>query len=109
VLKDSVLRNIRSWEDFVLLDVYSSSSEMWGKHGIALIGDAAHTMTPTGAFGLNSAMKDADVLAELINKDYIAELDLLNCATIRKEEVAKLQAIQIEKEESFASQFVVLA
>ena len=52
--------HIQSWQDFVLLDVYSSECELWGKDGVALIGDAAHTMTPTGAFGLNSALKDAD-------------------------------------------------
>ncbi|WP_391201601.1 hypothetical protein [Psychrobacillus sp. L4] len=34
---------------------------------------------------------------------------LIDCATKRKKEVEKIQAIQIEKEQSFASQFVVLA
>jgi 2-polyprenyl-6-methoxyphenol hydroxylase-like FAD-dependent oxidoreductase len=108
-LEKSVSEHIQSWQDFVLLDVYSSECEIWGKEGVALIGDAAHTMTPTGAFGLNSALKDADALAELINKDYIEQLDLINCVTMRKKEVAKLQAIQIEKEQSFASQFFVYA
>lgn len=106
-LEQSVSAHIQSWQDFVLLDVYSSKSEIWGKEGVVLIGDAAHTMTPTGAFGLNSALKDADVLASFINKDYIEELDLMNCAKMRKKEVEKLQAIQMEKEHSFTSQFVV--
>ena len=44
--------------------MYSSECEIWGKDGVALIGDAAHTMTPTGAFGLNSALKDADAFAQ---------------------------------------------
>lgn len=107
-LEQSVSKYIQSWNDFVLLDVYSSECELWGKKGVALIGDAAHTMTPTGAFGLNSALKDADTLAQFINKDKIQELGLMSCATMRKKEVAKLQAIQIEKEQTFASQFVVL-
>ncbi len=107
-LEQSVSKHIQSWQDFVLLDVYSSECELWGKDGVALIGDAAHTMTPTGAFGLNSALKDADALAQFINKDKIEELSLISCATERKKEVAKLQAIQVEMEESFASQFVVL-
>ena len=47
-------------------------------------------------------------LAQFINKDKIEELELMSCATMRKKEVAKLQAIQVEKEQSFASQFVVL-
>ena len=107
-LEQSVSQHIQSWKDFVFLDVHSSEVEFWGKEGVALIGDAAHTMTPTGAFGLNSALKDADTLAQFINKDKIEELSLISCATKRKKEVAKLQAIQIEKEQSFASQFVVL-
>lgn len=107
-LQQSVSENIQSWQDFVLLDVYSSESELWGKEGVALIGDAAHTMTPTGAFGLNSALKDAEALAKFINRDKIEELDLMTCATMRKKEVEKLQAIQVEKEKAFASQFVVL-
>lgn len=107
-LEQTVRENIQSWKDFVVLDVYSSTSENWGKKGLALIGDAVHTMTPTGAFGLNSALKDADFLANLIDKNTIDQLNLADCATTRKKEVAKIQAIQIEKEQSFASQFVVM-
>lgn len=107
-LEQTVRENIQSWKDFVVLDVYSSTSENWGKKGLVLIGDAVHTMTPTGAFGLNSALKDADFLANLIDKNTIDQLNLADCATTRKKEVAKIQAIQIEKEQSFASQFVVM-
>ncbi len=108
VLEHTVREHIQSWQDFVLLDVYSSTSENWGKKGVVLIGDAVHTMTPTGAFGLNSALKDADTLASLIDENMIAQLDFTTCATQRKKEVAKIQAIQVEKEQSFASQFVVM-
>lgn len=104
-LEQSVSEHIQSWQDFVVLDVYSSNSESWGKEGVALIGDAAHTMTPTGAFGLNSALKDADALATLINKDDMEDLDVMSCEKLRKKDIAKLQAIQIEKEQSFAAQF----
>ena len=107
-LELTVRENIQSWKDFVLLDVYSSTSESWGKKGVALIGDAVHTMTPTGAFGLNTALKDADLLSSLIDENRISQLDLASCATERKKEVAKIQAIQIEKEQSFASQFTVM-
>lgn len=107
ILKEIVLEKITSWNDFVLLDVHSSTSEIWGKDGVALLGDAVHTMTPTGAFGLNAALKDAEVIAKAIDSEKISFLSLLNCETQRKKEVAKLQAIQIEKEQSFASQFVI--
>ena len=108
-LQETVTKHITSWQDFVLLDVFSSQTEDWGRNGLALIGDAVHTMTPTGAFGLNSAMKDADLLAELLQKQKIEQLDLLACKAARKQEVEKIQALQIEKEQGFASQFTLLA
>ncbi|WP_285768224.1 FAD-dependent monooxygenase [Peribacillus sp. SI8-4] len=105
----SARENIRSWNDFILLDVHSSYCETWTKDGVALMGDAAHTMTPTGAFGLNCAMKDADLLAGLIQECIMqgdAEFHGLKIAEPkRKAEIERLQAIQVDKELSFASQF----
>lgn len=108
-LASSVRENITSWKDFILLDVFSSQTEEWSKSGLALIGDAVHTMTPTGAYGLNCAMKDADLLAQLIEEQQTLErMDLLSCGAMRKDEVAKLQALQVEKEQGFSSQFAVM-
>ena len=107
-LEQKVRENITSWKDFVLLDVFSSTSENWETKGVALIGDAVHTMTPTGAFGINSALKDADILASLIDKNTITQLDLANCASERKQDIARIQAVQIEKEQSFVSLFTVM-
>ncbi|MFE3972497.1 MULTISPECIES: FAD-dependent monooxygenase [unclassified Peribacillus] len=108
-LKKVVCENIRSWNDFILLDVYSSYCETWTKDGVALLGDAAHTMTPTGAFGLNCAMKDADILADLIKGCIMWEdtgfLGLKIAEPERKAEIERLQAMQVNKEISFAAQF----
>lgn len=104
-LASAVTEHIQSWKDFVLLDVFSSTSDNWGKDGVVLIGDAVHTMTPTGAFGLNSALMDAHVLAQLLVGEN--SFDFVSCATKRKTEVAKIQAIQIEKEQKFNEAFVV--
>lgn len=62
----------------------SNYAEQWGKKGVALIGDAVHTMTPTGAFGLNSAMKDADTLASILTEETMSELELIQCSKQRK-------------------------
>ncbi|TSI08640.1 FAD-dependent monooxygenase [Lysinibacillus sp. BW-2-10] len=106
-LEQTVKEHIQSWKDFVLLDVHSNFTETWGKDGLALMGDAVHTMTPTGAFGLNSALMDADALSTIITRDQISQLDLISCEMQRKKEVERLQKIQIEKEQTFATQFVI--
>ncbi len=108
-LEETVRKNIQSWHDFVLLDVFSSFSEEWGKDGLLCIGDAVHTMTPTGGFGLNCALKDADTLAELIHKDHLTQLDFAYYTTVRKREAKKLLASQLEIEQTYTENFAVLS
>ncbi|WP_102691162.1 FAD-dependent monooxygenase [Rummeliibacillus pycnus] len=108
-LEETVRNNIQSWHDFVLLDVFSSISEEWGKEGLLCIGDAVHTMTPTGGYGLNCALKDADVLADLLHKENIADVDFTDFITERKKEAKKLLASQIEMEQTFLENFAVLS
>ncbi|MER1958108.1 MAG: FAD-dependent monooxygenase [Solibacillus sp.] len=106
-LEATVTKHITSWKDFVMLDVFSSMSKEWEKDGVVLIGDAVHTMTPTGAYGLNSALMDAHILAQvLLEKE---PFDYVSCATQRKQQIEKIQALQIEKEQKFSEAFVVLS
>lgn len=106
-LAASVKQHIQSWQDFVPLDVFSSMAEQWGKNGVVLIGDAVHTMTPTGAYGLNSALMDAHLLAEILLQN--EQFDFVSCATKRKHEIERIQARQIEKEQKFSEAFVILS
>ncbi len=108
-LEETVRNNIQSWHDFVLLDVFSSFSEEWGKEGLLCIGDAVHTMTPTGGYGLNCALKDADMLADILHKEKISQIDFTNFITERKKEAKKLLASQIEMEQTFLENFAVLS
>lgn len=105
-LRDAIDASLHSWRDFVLLDVYSSKVHTWHKDGLIFIGDAVHTMTPTGAFGLNSALTDADALAELFATGF-DELQLIHCEAARKLHVEQLQQLQRDKEMAFADAFVV--
>ncbi|MET4558935.1 2-polyprenyl-6-methoxyphenol hydroxylase-like FAD-dependent oxidoreductase [Lysinibacillus parviboronicapiens] len=104
-LAETVTHHIQSWQDFVLLDVFSSHCDCWGTDGLVLLGDAVHTMTPTGAFGLNSALKDADCLASMLAKATIAQFNVQEFQQIREQAIEKVLAQQIEKEQSFASNF----
>jgi len=105
-LEDTVTNHIRSWQDFVLLDVFSSHCDCWGTEGLVLLGDAVHTMTPTGAFGLNSALKDADCLASLLNTDAITQFNVQEFQQMRAQAIEEVLTQQIEKEQTFASHFI---
>lgn len=106
---------IRSWKDFVYLQVFSSRSESWARDGLLIMGDAAHTMTPTGAFGLNTAMKDADVLApyllEVLRRAKGgAHVDADTLRTFeeqRRGEAELLQERQVAMEAAYEGNFVV--
>jgi 2-polyprenyl-6-methoxyphenol hydroxylase-like FAD-dependent oxidoreductase len=108
-LKAGVSKNLRSWNDFVCLKVQSSRSETWVKDGLILIGDAAHTMTPTGAIGINCGMKDAHVLAPILTKaiieNDISAVQLKTFEMSRKNEIKTQQLMQLKQETSFAEKF----
>lgn len=108
-LSDAVAAHIRSWSDFVLLSVESSYCESWTHGNIVLIGDAAHTMTPTGAFGLNAAIEDADVLAELLigmADDHFTDMAPLQQLQLARGEKVKQQlAKQVDMENSFQERY----
>jgi 2-polyprenyl-6-methoxyphenol hydroxylase-like FAD-dependent oxidoreductase len=57
---------LTSWKQFSLLAVESSRVERWYKPGLLLIGDAAHVMSPVGGVGINYAIQDAVVAANLL-------------------------------------------
>jgi 2-polyprenyl-6-methoxyphenol hydroxylase-like FAD-dependent oxidoreductase len=108
-LADSVAEHIQAWSDFVLLSVESSFAESWVQDNVVLLGDAAHTMTPTGAFGLNAALEDADALAELLNEmaaDQFTSTERLHELQASREEKVKQQlAKQLEMESSFQQRY----
>ncbi|MDF2904398.1 MAG: hypothetical protein K0S25_2036 [Bacillus sp. (in: firmicutes)] len=110
-LEGPVRQQINSWNDFVFLSVFSSSCEQWTKDGLVVIGDAAHTMTPTGAFGINCSLKDADMLAEiLINMEDIKSATSQDFQTFeesRKQEMTLIQEEQIKQEQTYKENFLI--
>jgi len=57
---------LTDWHQITLLSVESSRCPLWHKPGLLLIGDAAHVMSPIGGVGINYAIQDAVVAANVL-------------------------------------------
>jgi len=57
---------LTDWDQLKLLSVESSICPLWHKPGLLLIGDAAHVMSPVGGVGINYAVQDTVVAANLL-------------------------------------------
>lgn len=110
-LEHQVRQYIKSWSDFVLLDIFSSQVDTWTKEGLVLIGDAAHTMTPTGAFGLNEALRDADWLADHLTEGLQGNFLNVDCLKqleqVRRQTVEELQQEQFVMERTYKQNFYI--
>jgi 2-polyprenyl-6-methoxyphenol hydroxylase-like FAD-dependent oxidoreductase len=71
----------------------------WARDGLLLIGDAAHTMSPAGAIGVNVALATAAVAAQEIHghlgRGPIAKADLLAVQRVREADVRTLHRLQL--------------
>lgn len=75
---------LKEWKQVSLLSVESSRIAHWYKPGLLLIGDAAHVMSPIGGIGINYAIMDAVVTANLLT-------DALKQGKVEPEQLAKVQ------------------
>ena len=66
-LRDRVV-HLKDWKQVAMLSVESSRLTTWHKPGLLLIGDAAHVMTPVGGVGINYAIQDAVVTANVLTE-----------------------------------------
>ncbi len=82
-----------------LLDVVTDRVLGWASPGALLIGDAAHTMSPVGAQGLNLALRDAIVTANQLVPAWRKGADL-NLAASR---VEILRGPEIDRVQRFAA------
>ena len=60
------MTHLEDWKQVSLLSVESSRCPKWYRSGLLLIGDAAHVMSPVGGVGINYAIQDAVVAANVL-------------------------------------------
>jgi 2-polyprenyl-6-methoxyphenol hydroxylase-like FAD-dependent oxidoreductase len=89
---------LTDWQQLTLLSVESSRCPRWHKPGLLLIGDAAHVMSPVGGVGINYAIQDAvvaaNVLANPLKSGSISEGDLAEVQRQREFPTKVIQAMQ---------------
>jgi 2-polyprenyl-6-methoxyphenol hydroxylase-like FAD-dependent oxidoreductase len=67
------VETLRDWQQLTLLSVESSRCLRWHQPGLLLIGDAAHVMSPVGGVGINYAIQDAVVAANILSKPLLEQ------------------------------------
>jgi len=75
---------IRDWDQVKLLTVRADRLTRWHRPGYLAIGDAAHAMSPVGGVGINIAIHDATVAANMLWRP-------LSTGTIRESDLAQVQ------------------
>jgi 2-polyprenyl-6-methoxyphenol hydroxylase-like FAD-dependent oxidoreductase len=89
---------LTDWQQCSLLSVESSRCPLWYKPGLLLIGDAAHVMSPVGGVGINYAVQDAvvaaNVLIEPLTAGRVSVKDLAEVQRQREWPTRVIQAVQ---------------
>jgi 2-polyprenyl-6-methoxyphenol hydroxylase-like FAD-dependent oxidoreductase len=89
---------LQDWDQIKLLTVKADRLTRWHRPGYLAIGDAAHAMSPIGGVGINIAIHDAVVAANVLWKPLavgrVAESDLAEVQRRRERAVRVVQAFQ---------------
>jgi 2-polyprenyl-6-methoxyphenol hydroxylase-like FAD-dependent oxidoreductase len=100
-IEPRLARNVESltdWQQLSLLSVESSLCPRWHKPGLLLIGDAAHVMSPVGGVGINYAIQDAVVAANLLStplkEGHVTESHLAQVQRQREWTIRVIQRMQ---------------
>jgi 2-polyprenyl-6-methoxyphenol hydroxylase-like FAD-dependent oxidoreductase len=90
---------LRDFTPFVPLEGQIRLVERWACDGLLLIGDAAHTMSPAGAIGVNVALATAAVAAQVIHprlgQGPIPATALARVQALREADVRTLHRFQL--------------
>jgi 2-polyprenyl-6-methoxyphenol hydroxylase-like FAD-dependent oxidoreductase len=91
--------SLRDFKPFFPLEGIIRLMRRWARDGMLLIGDAAHTMSPAGAIGVNVAIATAAVAAQQIyphlGRGPIAREHLRAVQRLREDDVRTLHRLQL--------------
>ncbi len=97
-LRDHLRKHRDTSIDTFLLSTVSDRVKEWSRPGLLVLGDAAHTMSPVGAQGLNIAIRDAVVAANHLVPALSGDADPANvdaaARAIEAERVPEVRVIQ---------------
>jgi 2-polyprenyl-6-methoxyphenol hydroxylase-like FAD-dependent oxidoreductase len=86
--------SLTNWDQLSLLSVESSRCPLWHKPGLLIIGDAAHVMSPVGGVGINYAIQDAVVAANLLT------------ASLKSGTVSDAQLAEVQRQREFPTRVI---
>jgi 2-polyprenyl-6-methoxyphenol hydroxylase-like FAD-dependent oxidoreductase len=90
--------SLTDWHQIIFLSVESSRCPLWHRPGLLLIGDAAHVMSPVGGVGINYAIQDAvvaaNVLSARLKTGHVSDSDLAEVQRQREWPIRVIQAAQ---------------
>lgn len=100
--------SLRDFRPFFPLEGQIVLVKDWARDGLVLIGDAAHTMSPAGAIGVNVALATAAIAAQelypLLGHGPIAHADLAAIQQLREGDVRTLHRFQLGAQRVLLSQ-----
>ncbi|MBN3927720.1 FAD-dependent oxidoreductase [Nostoc sp. NMS4] len=89
------IQNLHDWSKIAFLSVESSRVKRWYRPGLLLIGDAAHIMSPVGGVGINYAIQDAVVAANVLSKPFQnRQVQLSELAKVQRQRELPTRIIQ---------------
>jgi len=89
------MESVQEWKQVSVLSVESSRLPRWYRPGLLLIGDAAHVMSPVGGVGINYAIQDAVVAANVLTEHLNAgKVPLRDLAEVQRKRELPTRIIQ---------------
>ncbi|HYW19303.1 MAG TPA: FAD-dependent oxidoreductase [Nodularia sp. (in: cyanobacteria)] len=89
------IEHLQDWSQVCFLCVESSRVKRWYRAGLLLIGDAAHIMSPVGGVGINYAIQDAVVAANILSQPLKNKhIELRDLAEVQRQRELPTRMIQ---------------